>query len=271
MKNLVYIVLFISGISFSQNRNQLAIFGQYQAPVKSQMPMMNNNIGFGFNYGYKINEFFPMYLQFGYTHSYNSNYNVNRSAILNAGYLSNYTYKYKVNYNTYFNTYMLGAKFQTGNEYSLIRFFVTPQVGLVSFNSSVSAPDINNPFGSYSQMHSKNNDWDEDDIVYNSSRFQHTLCMAAGGQLGVEFSINEMLGKSQNMDNRLVISGNFLVGCNDFRYINLEHIRNVNVNAAATDILNLPTNNSINVTACTPINQSRLMMWGIQVGYIFVF
>ena len=265
------IFLLFSGISFSQNRVQLQLFSQYQAPVKSQMPAMNTNLGLGFSVGYKINEFFPMFLQFEYTHSYNSNYNVNRNAILNAGYLYNYNYNYKVNYNTYFNSYLLGVKFQTGNEFSLIRWFATPQFGLVSFNSKYSTVDINNPFGNYAQQHSKYNDWDADDIVYTTNRFQHELCFAYGLQAGLEFSINELLNKSANVDNRIVLSGNFLTGCSDFSYINLDNLRFVNVSPSTTDFLNLPNNASMNVTACTPINTSRLMLWGIQLGYIFVF
>ena len=271
MKYIACLLLLISTFSFAQNRNQIQLFGQYQAPIKSQMPFMNTNLGFGFSYGYKVFEYVPVFFQLEYTHSYNSSYNVNRSAIINAGYLYNYNLKYKVYYTTYFNTYLLGAKFQSGDEYSLFRFYATPQLGLVTFNSSVSAPDLNQPFGTTSQQNSKYNDWDEDDIVYNSKRFQHTLCTAIGGQVGVEISINNLLGKSQNMDNRLTISGSFLTGCKDFTYLNLANIRNVNVNASATDIMNLPNNSSMNVVACTPINQSRLMLWGIQLGYIFMF
>lgn len=271
MKNLVFLFLLISGISFSQNRVQLQLFSQFQAPIKSQMPAMNTNLGLGFSVGYKVNEFFPMFLQFEYTHSYNSNYHVNRNAIINAGYLYNYNLSYKVNYETYFNTYLIGAKFQTGTEYSLIRWFVTPQIGLASFNSKYSTVDLNNPFGNYYQQHSRYNDWDADDIVYTTNRFQHTLCFAYGLQAGLELSINELLNKSSNIDNRIVISGNFLTGSKDFSYINLDNLRMVNVGPEASGILNLPSNSSMNVTACTPVNTSRLMIWGIQIGYIFVF
>ncbi len=271
MKYFLILCLFCSLNTFGQNRFQLEVFSQYQAPVRTQMPAMNTNLGLGFSLGYKLNEFFPMFLQFEYTHSYNSSYHVNRNAVINAGYLYNYNLKYHVNYDAYFNTYLLGAKFQTGHEYSLIRWFATPQLGLVSFNSKYSTVDLNSPFGNAAQQNSKYNDWDEDDIVYSTKRFQHELCFAYGLQAGLELSINEMLHKTSSVDNRIVLSGNFLTGCKDFTFLNLANIREVNVSPSTTDILNLPNNSSMNVTACTPINTSRLVLWGIQLGYVFVF
>lgn len=271
MKYLVIVLVFFTSQLFAQNRVQLELFSQYQAPVKSFMSNMNTNLGLGFSVGYKVNEFFPMFIQFEYTHAYNSSYHVTRNAIINAGYLTNYNLKYHVNYDSYFNSYLLGAKFQTGHEYSLIRLFATPQLGLISFNSKYSTVDLNSPFGSTAQQNSKYNDWDEDDIVYSTKRFQHELCFAYRIQAGLEISINELFNKTNNIDNRIVLSGSFLTGCKDFNYLNLANIREVNVGPAATEILNLPNNSSMNVTACTPIYNSRIMLWGIQLGYVFVF
>jgi len=271
MKKVLFLFLICAGNIFAQNRFQFQVTSQYQSPIKSQMPAMNTNLGLGFSFGYKPNDLLPMHLQFSYLHSYNSNYHVSRNAILNAGYLSNYNYKYTINYTSYFNSYLIGLKFETGNEFSVVRLFATPELGLISFNSKYSTIDANNPFGNYYQQHSKYNDWDEDDIVYHTKRFQHELCYAYGLQAGIEISINKLREKSKNTDDRLVLSGGFLRGCKDFTYLNLANIREVNVSPSATDELNLPSNSSMNVAASTPINITRFMMWGIQLGYVFVF
>ncbi len=250
MKKLAFTLILFAGTANAQN-NQMSFYSLYEAPVKSVMPNMNDNFGLGFTYGYKPFDRVPGYLELDVSTSKNS--------YLTTG---STTPSGQPHYTTNMEKYLIGTKFVTGNDYSLFRFYATPQAGALMFRSTATY---------YQPIYDNGDVKDIDGWSTKHDRFQHSFSGVYGGQIGAEISLNRMFNLHTTHDNRLIITGSFLKGNNNMSYINLDNVRNVNVNSDNQNVINLPNNSFLNKTASTEVNHTNFMMWGVRVGYVFNF
>ncbi len=265
MKKLLFSLFLFAGYANAQ-QGQVSLYTFHESPFKAVMPNMNDNWGIGTTFAYKPLDRVPGFLELDLSTSRNSSFNVSRTAPVVSWKYTPYTYQ--VNYITNVNKILIGTKFITGNDYSLFRFYATPQIGLLAFKSSVTYPNLQHPFTS---GYSKNNDHDDDDVQHVTTKFQHSMVQVYGGQIGTEISLNRMFNKQSSSNNRLIISANFLRSCQTLDYTNMSNIRETNVAVPNQNVINLPNNSTTNENASTEVNHSKLMMWGIHVGYVFNF
>ncbi len=248
MKKLAFTLILFAGTANAQN-SQMSFYTLYEGPVKSIMPNMNDNFGIGMTYGYKPLDRVPGYIQLDLSTARNSSLHVTGNSLS-----TNYAA-----YTTTMNKYLIGTKFITGNDYSLFRFYATPQFGLVSFKSTANYNITVAPTGIY-------NDHDADDAPTTKTKhlnFQGSNIAVYGGQIGTEISLNRMFKLNTTHDNRLLLSANLLQSNQTLSYINLDNIRNVNVANPNENVINLPNNSQLNKIASTEVNHTKFMMWGM--------
>ena len=167
---------------------------------------------------------------------------------------------YNVVYKTHLNKYLIGTKFFIGREFNIFKFFITPQIGAIGFNSTVKYPNFYKPTsnGTYPNT---------------LKQFQHSGCTVYGGQIGFELHLNNLLRKTQTNDHRIQISVNLLQSFSTLKYINLKNIKenvDVSVELEANNLI-FPNNEIIYNSIYSEYYKTKLKMWGIHIGYIFVF
>ena len=257
MKCILFSCSFLMALSISAQRYQLGLYGFIDLPSSNLMPNMNNNVGIGGTFSIKPKEFYPIVVELDLSNSFNSGKNYHFTT--NQYYSK--TMNYSINYRTHFNTYLIGVKWTIGKDYHILNGFITPQIGLASFNTTMNYPD-------FYHDHDHDNDFD-----YKTTKFQRSIIPVYGARVGIELSLNNLFKKSNKNDDRIQISVNYLRGFTDLRYINLN---NVNVQPSeggrfTPETLNFPKNSVVTQTNFAELYKTKLSLIGIQIGYIMRF
>ncbi len=256
MKYFLISCFFLTFTLYGQ-RSQLGIYGLLDLPSSNLMPNMNNCIGIGGTFSMRPKEFFPLGIELDLSHSFNSGKNFNFSTSQFYGKSTNYS----INYRTHFNTYLLGVKWTIGKDYHILNGFLTPQIGLASFNTTMDYPDF---------YHDHDHDQDFD---YKSTKFQRSVIPVYGGRVGVEISLNNLFQKSNKNDGRIQLSVNYLKGFTDMSYVNLNKM-NIQPDESGRfkpEILNFPKNSIVTESNFSELYRSKLSLLGVQIGYVIRF
>ena len=266
--------LILSMPFWAQERVQISLLSTVDSPFKVKTPYMNSSIGVGYELSYKLFEALPMYLDFENTFSYNSRLHFNRSRTIYFDNLLPFTHNYSANYTTHLNKFLIGTKWVIGNDYRDYNVFITPQVGFMNFNATLSYDDVDHPYWSNSRY----NDYDQDDVQFHSHRdkFFRSNVFVFGGSTGVSFNMNDFFGLNSKVRQRLFLRGSFYMSMpKKFSYTNMNYVLDQNNSNSIIDqrleYRTLPNNSNVNEIGQYPILVNQLMLWGIQIGYTFVF
>ena len=254
----IFIILFFTiALKCGAQQNQLSFYTLFDSPMKSVMPKMNDDFGIGFSYGYQPSQSVPLVVEIDMNHSANSYKSYSKQMPFTDGSVENYKDYYK----THLNKYLLGTKWFIGREYTIFKFFITPQIGVVSFNSTLKYPNF---------YKAKNSSGDYPDIY---KKFQRSACTVYGGQIGFELHINNLLRKTQNNDHRIQCSFSLLESFSTLKYINLRNVQDYpnESNLSPEELLIFPNNEIIYNSISTEYYKTKLKLWGIHIGYVFVF
>ena len=188
-------------------------------------------------------------------------------------------YQYDIDYETRFNKYLIGTKWVFGGDFRKIQPYITPQIGYVGFKTKYSYVDFDHPVTK--TVNQYGGDGDSDDPIIGTKQVttvsdktiisQKSGVCVYGGQIGVELSLSNILHKSKVNDDRFIISATYLQSSQTLSYTNMDYLRHVAVNESNQSTINFPTNSTINEPASTAVYHTKMMIWGINVGYVFNF
>jgi hypothetical protein len=252
----ILLPVFLFFISFARAQStQVCFYTLYDGPNKTTMPNMSNNVGLGFSVGYQPTTNIPMYIELDLNHSNNASDNISRSV----GFTDGTTKTYYTHYDSRVNKYVIGTKFFTGYEFSPFKFFITPQLGVLNFNTKIDYPDL---------YHYQDNTTEFKRIT---KKFQHSNCSFYGAQIGVEIHLKNLLKKATRNDNRIQLSVNMIQSFSSFKYINLNKTQAYTdaSKELGIDQLVFPNNETIDNPIYAENYNTKLNMWGFHIGYIF--
>jgi hypothetical protein len=173
-----------------------------------------------------------------------------------------------VNYNSSMHKILFGTKFQIGNEYRMVNFFVTPQIGGAFLNSRIYIEDPNTQAGECKAL--------------ESSHPHRSKAGVYGGEIGAQINLSHF--RSGGFKHRINVSVNYLGGFKPVEYINVKYMKDETHGVAGSDPMNHDnsgrdlTATFINVTTnathdhkIAELYQTPLQMWGFQIGYVILF
>jgi len=256
---LFFTFSFVSLFSFTQ-KGQIGAFIPIDSPIKSIMPNMNTNIGFGIQGSYSPFYGAPFYIELKGSWGTYSQKSLEQTYFFSD---SSQTAT-NVNYKSSLRKYLLGTKFMIGNDFRAVRGFITPQVGLAKYRTNIVITDPS----------------DVDDCKpLDRKTTQKDIGFVYGGELGVEISLDRIFKTFEDENkHKLLISGSFLNGFNHFEYANVRYMKDevhgTNVTHADADInttfINLSTN-ELHEHKIGELYHTSLMNWGINIGYVYNF
>ena len=250
---------FVSIFSNSQ-KGQIGTFIPIDSPIKSVMPNMGTNIGFGLQGSYSPFHGSPFYIELkGSWGTYS------QKSLEQTYYFSDSSQTTtNVYYKSSLRKYLLGTKFMVGNDFRMVRGFITPQIGLAKYRTNIVITDPS----------------DVDDCKpLDRKTTQKDIGFVYGGELGIEISLEKLIHNIEGENkHKLVISGSYLAGFNHFEYVNVKHMKDeihgTNVTHADADInttfINLSTK-EIHEHKIGELYHTSLMYWGINIGYVYNF
>lgn len=186
----------------------------WDIPNKAMMPNMDVNFGFGFgltffsqnsNLGFEFKGFSGEYSKLEETRLF-SFYNNNAQS----------TYL-RLRYRSKMNKYLFGVRWINVESKSVIKPYLTPQIGIASFRSRIHIPDPD----------------DIDDCLPLENRVIHRNSgMVYGGEAGLEINLSRHRKKTdyKGIGTFFQFSVGVLRGVTEFEYINARHIKDPNPN-----------------------------------------
>ena len=250
---------FVSIFSNSQ-KGQIGAFIPIDSPIKSVMPNMGTNIGFGLQGSYSPFHGSPFYIELKGSWGTYSQKSLDQTYYFsdNSQTITN------VHYKSSMRKYLLGTKFMVGHDFRMVRGFITPQIGLTKFRTNIVIEDTSSV---------------DDCKPLDRKTTQKDIGFVYGGELGIEISLDRF-NKNHSDENKhkLVISGSYLAGFDHFEYVNVKYMKDevhgTNVTHADADInstfINLSTN-EIHEHKIAELYHTSLMYWGINIGYVYNF
>ncbi len=256
-KILLFILLFASDFGFSQ-KTQFCLYTPIDVPIRSIMPNMRVNLGFGASFAYRPIFGFPMLAEIKTSFGRYATQTTTESVQLYQNYKATNVHS---SYASKFNKYLIGTKWLIGYDIHTIRGFITPQIGLANFRT-ISSYNFNDP-------NSKNYSGKHVDL--------RNLGGVYGGEIGFEILLNNVFKKkmSSNVKHRLLVSGSILRGFTTFQYTNTNYMQDLNtashLNGDANSLYIYLQNKYSYANNVTEVYSSKLFMWGINIGYVINF
>lgn len=259
MKTRFTLLMIMFGTALFAQKNQLGIFIPIESPVKTVMPMMTTNCGFGASYSYRPFERIPMYLELKGNVGFYASQTLKQTYQFSNG----STTVTDVTYTSNFNKTLLGAKFILTNDFRPVRLFVSPQIGVAGMKTKIVIADPQ----------------DEDDCkALERVTKKGDAGLVYGGQIGLEISKHLLFKKSEEDRSRFYVSYSFLNSFKNFDYVNVRYMMdgdhsNMDMDASRdvnAKFINVSTN-TIHEHKIAELYTTKLNMWGINVGWIVNF
>lgn len=266
MKHVYLLTFTLLSFSAFAQRFQIGTYFCEDFPNKQVMPKMSPVSGLGLQLGYKPFARLPMIIEA------KGSFGIFSSRTMQQTYVFSSTSSTTTNvtYNSTMNKTLLGLKFQIGNDYKAVRFYVTPQIGAAYFRSRIV---IDDPA-------------DQDDCKpLERKTNQHFNGMVYGGEIGMDVLMNKIFKGITSEKHRLFISASFLSGFGKFEYVNVKYMQdqshdmmNMGDMGASSDDGRDITGTFINVSTNTlhehkiaELYRTSLQFWGFNIGYSFNF
>lgn len=258
MKGLLFIFVSLTFLGYTQNV-QFGMMVPLDVPVKSQMPKMSTNVGFGTSLAYRPFDNYPLLFELKGSWGMYSSKTMQQTYEFSDGSQTqtDVTYKSKM------SKYLLGAKQLIGNDYQLIRPFLTPQIGVARMRSSIVIWDPE----------------DEDDCVALERKTKQRFGgFVYGAEAGAEINLNRDAHLSSGVGQKIVFALSYMGSFRDFDYVNIRHMQDEvhgmhesqdNREITAT-FVNVSTN-TLHEHKIAELYRTPLSLWGISVGYFINF
>jgi hypothetical protein len=216
----LFILLLIQFVVFGQTEpakekslkgTQFGLVLNVDAPFQSVMPHMDVSGNFGFSIAQSPVIGSPFYIEFkalwgnyATEYSYDINY-----------YQNGYWYPADATYRSGYQKYLLGSKIMAGKDFRALRFFTTPQIGILRIRTKTEVEYWDGTVN----WNDQNDDGSEN--VFRTAQKQTGLVW--GGEAGMEISLQRLFKKeSEKNTYRLLISGSFLRGFRPYDYMNVD-------------------------------------------------
>lgn len=234
------------------------------SPFRSVMPEMQTTGVWGFSLAHSPLMGSPFYMEFkALFGNYGSRTNRDTYYLKN-----NWWYPAESDYKSGYQKFLLGTKLMLGKDFRAIRGFATPQIGLIRMRSKTTV-----------KYWDGSTNWNNDDTNDDGSKQVRKTAIKQtsfgyGGEIGVEFYLQQLFKKSDADNFRLQLSGSFLKGFKEFRYANVddmvgpEHFGDEDVDFGNYIMVSHPNAEEINYVK---IEQSPLQLWGINIGLTINF
>jgi hypothetical protein len=241
---------------------QFGVFLMIDSPFKTITPYMSTAGLFGFSIAHSPFIGSPLFIElklgFG-TYANSSNQNVYYAK-------NNYWYPAESYYKSGYQKYLLGPKFMIGQDFRKIRMFATPQIGLIRMNSKTVVK--------YWDGTSSNNDNSDGSDQVSKSPVKSTH-FGYGAEAGVEVSLQRLF-KPESEENtfRLLLSGSFLRGFNEYRYSDVDEM--LSSDSFGDDPIDpnqyqLISHPNVDEIKYVKVNSSLLQLWGVNLGLTINF
>jgi hypothetical protein len=262
MKNLYLLLLAALPVASLAQKAQMGAYLATDIPVKSVMPNMSTNFGFGLQFAYKPVEALPMLLELKGNMGQYSNRTLQQTFVFS----DDSQTTTNVTYTSAMNRIGLGTKFYIGHEYRSIRGFVTPQIGMSFLRSRIVIADPA----------------DADDCrPLDRKTTQRDAGIYYGGEAGLEVGFDRLFKNSaEGSKNRLYLSVSYLGSWKTYDYVNVKHMKDHDHEAmghgessdrdVTAGFVNVSTNN-IHEHKVAELYRTQLKFVGINVGYVFYF
>ncbi len=261
MKLLLLPLTLIAFSAFAQ-RGQVGFNLSADFPNRDIMPKMGVAKSMGLSFAYKPVRQIPVYLEMKGSLGIYSYKVIPQTYVFGNGDQTTVN----VNYNSNMHKVLFGTKIQIGNEYRLMNFFVTPQIGGAFLNSRIYIEDPNTQNGECKAL--------------ESSHPHRSSVGVYGGEIGTQIN----LSRNQSNNHRLNLSANFLAGFRQVEYINVKYMKDEPHPIAGTDPMDHEGDGRdlnatfINVTTnathdhkIAELYKTPLQMWGFTIGYVYSF
>lgn len=268
MKHITLIALLFSSIAFGQYNWHLGTSIATAIPNKNLAPKMSTNVGWGFQFGYRPIHRLPIALEW---QSVFGSYGM-RTLTQTYQFTDGTQTITDVNYYSGMKFHTIGTRIQIGNDYRLIRGFVTPQLGWAKSKSRIYIEDPNDTDGCEAL---------DQETVH---RYRGGMY---GGEIGMEVDLH-LFGKNAIEENThfLFVSANYMRSFKDFEYINIKYMHDhthgylpdggatLSVNEDGRDVnarfINVTTQ-EIHEHKIAEVYKTGLEYWGFKIGYVAHF
>jgi len=204
--SLLYVLFYVVHPAIGQQW-QLGTGISVHVPNKKVMPMMSVSGGLQLSLAYSPFYRSPFYVE--YQPSW-ENYSFN---------CLDQTYQFDdgsqtttaVTYKSSISRHLLGLKTMVGGDFRLIRGFLTPQIGLMSYSSKIIIADPK----------------DTDGCQALDRKTTHRFTGGAyGGQMGLEIDLGRLFPQkfSEEQIHKLVLTGSYEKGFNHAEYVNIKYM-----------------------------------------------
>lgn len=262
MKLILLPALLITVLGFSQ-RAQFGLNFSTDFPNREIMPKMGVVKSLGIVGAYKPVRNVPILLELKGSLGVYSARTIPQTYIFGNGDKTSVNVKYNSN----MHKVLFGTKFQIGNEYRLMNFFITPQIGAAFMNSRIYIEDPNTQEGECKAL--------------ESSHPHRSKVGVYGGEIGTQINLGRKAG---GFNHRINLSVNFLNGFKPVDYINVKYMKDEPHGVSGNDPMNHGNSDRdldatfINVTTKATHNHkiaelynTKYQMWGFSIGYTIVF
>lgn len=257
---LILLPLTLLAFSGFAQKAQIAFNLGADFPNRNIMPKMGVVKNLGFGVGIRPVASIPVYLEAKGTLGFYSYKVIPQTYVFGNGDQT----KVNVNYNSNMHKILFGTKIQIGNQYRLMNFFVTPQIGGAFLNSRIYIEDPSTQNGECKAL--------------ESSHPHRSNVGVYGGEIGTQIN----LSRNGNSNHRLNLSANFLAGFRQVEYINVKYMKDEPHPATESPMTHEDgrdvTATFINVTTnathdhkIAELYKTPLQMWGFSIGYVFTF
>jgi hypothetical protein len=243
---------------------QLGFHLNVDSPFRSVMPEMQTTGVWGFSLAHSPLMGSPFYIEFkALFGNYGSRTNRDTYYLKN-----NWWYPAESYYKSGYQKFLLGPKLMLGKDFRAMRGFATPQIGLIRMRSKTTVKYWDG------STNWNNDDTNDDGSKQVSKTAIKQTSFGYGGEIGVEFYLQQLFKKSDADNFRLQLSGSFLKGFKEFRYANVddmvgpEHFGDEDVDFGNYVMVSHPNAEEINYVK---IEQSPLQLWGINIGLTINF
>lgn len=255
---LPFALIAFSGMA---QRSQLGFSLSADFPNRDIMPKMGVVKGAGVSFAFRPAASVPVYLEAKGSLGFYSYRVIPQTYVFGNGDQTTVN----VNYNSNMHKLLIGTKIEIGNQYRLMNFFVTPQIGGAFLNSRIYIEDPNTQNGECKAL--------------ESSHPHRSRVGVYGGEAGTQIN----LSRSGGNNHRLSLSANFLAGFRDVEYINVRYMKDEPHPATGTpmshedgsrDLTATFINVSSNAThdhKIAELYKTPLQMWGFSIGYVYTF
>ncbi len=231
------------------------------SPFKDAMPYMETSANLGFSIAQSPVIGSPFYIEFK---ALWGNYASENSTGIYY-YKNGYWYPADATYKSGYQKYLLGTKIMAGKDFRALRFFGTPQLGILRMRTKT---DVKYWDGTVNW-----NDQNDDGSEHAYRTSQKQTGFVYGGEAGLEISLQRLFKKESEKNRyRLLLSGSFLAGFRPFNYMNVDQellsYEEMNDNLDQLDQYTDISHPNTDEYKFTKTYTSPLRLWGVNVAYI---